>query len=68
MLATLGLVLVAVVAIGMGLWIAERRGRAKAERDFARASADRAKDRNEIDTEVSRLPDADLDRRLRGDK
>lgn len=46
--------------------IARQRGRAEAERDQARRAVGRARRANEIDEDVHRTSDADLDRELFG--
>jgi hypothetical protein len=56
-------VLVAVVWIACR--IAEQKGRSEAERARHREETATARRANEIDEDVKRLPDADLDRELR---
>jgi len=54
------------VLLGMTVLLARMGGKAAAERDMARDKAKQAEKSNAIDEAVARLPDADLDRELRG--
>jgi hypothetical protein len=47
------------------VWVAQRLGRARAERDFHAKTSDSARRSAAIEDEVEGLPAGDLDRRLR---
>lgn len=69
--AILGIVTIFVLTLGVfQIWRAfkseRERGRAEAERDQHRTNAERARMANEIDEDVIRMSDADLDSELRG--
>lgn len=48
-----------------GFYIARSWGRASAQRDIAEKGVDDARKGQEIDEDVARMPNADLDKRLR---
>ena len=50
------------------IWLARREGRASAQREAAEAGVDEARKANEIDEDVARTDNSDLDHELRGDK
>ena len=58
-----------VVVFGFLIWLAfrmaQKGGRAGAERDHFQVKSEQASKANEIDEDVARLSDADLDRELR---
>lgn len=59
-----GLILVLIFIVWIALKSAERKGRADAERDRFLAESEAARRANEIDEDVMRLPDDELDREL----
>lgn len=60
-----GLCLVLLAVVWIACRIAEQKGRSEAERERLREETATARRANEIDEDVKRLPDADLDRELR---
>lgn len=65
----IALMVAVVLVLAAALWLAQRLGRARAERDFAEDSHERASKTRAraaaIDDEVARLGDDDVARRLR---
>ena len=59
-----GMVLVLLFIVWIAFRSAERKGRADAERDRFQAASEAARRANEIDEDVMRLPDDELDREL----
>lgn len=64
----LGVVLVIGILIGLVVWLSGRSAKAKAEKAYADASNDMSREARQIDDDVRRASDSDLDRELRGDR
>jgi len=60
-----GGVLFLVVVVLAGMKVAKGKGRAEAEKEHFQAKSEQARQANEIDENVARLSDDELDRELR---